>query len=619
MLVIIALAAAGAHAQTPLASLADWSAAAASLPCRETGSYALDHQHAASSLYPPDGAAFTALIEKYLASAGALAMAPGRWPLDDAQHTAALTGAAFAPLASPGALPLLPHVARVDLPLRSRVHVFGDLHGSFHSLLRTLHHLAAEGALNASTLALAPPHAALFLGDYVDRGTRGAETLGLLLALKTANPTRVFMARGNHEDLAMNDGSFATELALKFPAPAAPGGVRPDVLHAVQRVYETLPRALYVGVVDPLPGWCHDAAGGEAPCPPGQEGLKMDHAGLAPPPRHLQGCHGGLEPGFDPRPLLRYYAGAAPPPGDPQVHLALIHGFARAEWLEGLAPQLRAPPVMPPAIAAEVREGLFRNWGLGVRLRGAGSASSPSHALAQVRAARAAASLQWLAPGAPPPPAAQGGSSEAAWPVEPLATHPADGFMWADFIVSGARRAAEGGQEGLVHARGRGLAYGQALTDDFLRTRGLVGVLRAHQHNNAGTTGPMLDRVVRGRGAYNNWGEKLAGAGHVTTFLSGAFIPGLGFERDAHGLLELSAADPSAWSMLQCSQEVARGVCSSAAGGGFECLPFDWHSVRHPDYAGVDTGPAEGGGAEGGNALPAEWEEGDALPSGADL
>jgi hypothetical protein len=618
----------------PFSSLSDFTAGLARLPCRETGDYATDASLSPASPFPPDGAAFVAVLERYLASAAALAASPGAWPLDDAAHVARLVAAALEPAppraAGGGALPMLPHVARVDLPLGTQLRVFGDLHGSFHSLLRSLQHLARAGALSAATLRLAPGHALAFLGDYVDRGTRGVETMALLLALKAANPAAVHLARGNHEDVSMNEGSFAAELQAKFPDAGAPGGVAPSVLAAVLRVYESLPRALYLGTVDALPGWCHDAAGSEAPCAPGAEGLKAPWRGLQPPPRHLQGVHGGLEVGFDPRPLLRYYrtapAGeAAAAAAAPQVYLALIHGYEREAWLAGLPPALRAAPVMPAAMQEEVRGGLFRDWG--VRLRGSasggseasdGAAGAPDALLAAARSERAAASAQWQAPGG------------AVWPLAPLDAHPADGFMWADFITSGVRGLA---RAGLVHARGRGLAWGLALTDHLLASRGLVGVLRAHQHNNAAATGPMLARVVGGGGAYNNWGGEAGGgdgAGHVTTFLSGAFIPGLGFERDAHGLLALRSGDPREWSLQVCGQEAPRGQCAAAGSASsasrFACSPVQWRAVRGEEYSDADTGSGSGSGSgsEEEEAGPAEeggegFDASERLPRGAEL
>lgn len=42
-------------------------------------------------------------------------------------------------------------------------------------------------------------------GDFVDRGPHSLEVLSLLLSLKVAYPTSVFLIRGNHEDRALNE------------------------------------------------------------------------------------------------------------------------------------------------------------------------------------------------------------------------------------------------------------------------------------------------------------------------------------------------------------------------------------------------------------------------------
>ncbi|KAI1720031.1 calcineurin-like phosphoesterase domain-containing protein [Ditylenchus destructor] len=68
--------------------------------------------------------------------------------------------------------------------------VCADLHGHFQDLREIFVKCGSPHHQNY-----------LFLGDYVDRGTQGLQTLALLLALKVKYPTKVFLLRGNHEDI----------------------------------------------------------------------------------------------------------------------------------------------------------------------------------------------------------------------------------------------------------------------------------------------------------------------------------------------------------------------------------------------------------------------------------
>ncbi len=69
----------------------------------------------------------------------------------------------------------------------------GDTHGDLNSSLKV-----AQKFLKRNDLTL------IFLGDYVDRGEQQLENVLFLFLLKKANPDRVILLRGNHEEKQMN-------------------------------------------------------------------------------------------------------------------------------------------------------------------------------------------------------------------------------------------------------------------------------------------------------------------------------------------------------------------------------------------------------------------------------
>ena len=65
--------------------------------------------------------------------------------------------------------------------------IVGDIHGSFHDLLRIINYIQNKNKK------------VLFLGDYVDRGCFSLECVTILFALKVVHPDNYFLIRGNHE------------------------------------------------------------------------------------------------------------------------------------------------------------------------------------------------------------------------------------------------------------------------------------------------------------------------------------------------------------------------------------------------------------------------------------
>jgi hypothetical protein len=160
-----------------------------------------------------------------------------------------------------------PFAQKLNLPPGTQVFFHGDFHGDVQSFITALEWLNEQKFLNGFSIARDDFYM-VFLGDYTDRGLFGIEVLYTLMQLKLANPDRVFMARGNHEDISLLARyGFLHEGRAKF-------GSSFDIVK-IARAYDFLPAVIYV-------------EGG---------------------PNAIQCNHGGMEPGYDPRSLL-----AAPGP-----------------------------------------------------------------------------------------------------------------------------------------------------------------------------------------------------------------------------------------------------------------------------------------------------------------
>lgn len=398
------------------------------------------------------------------------------------------------------------------------------------------------------SLRVRPEHASSFFvvfhGDLVDRGPNGIETLALAIAFRLANPLNVFLARGNHESRELNaDGGFASELADKY-------GDAEDV-DRVYALYESLPAAVLLGVAAP------------ADLNATTDGSRSRLAYVPGATRFLLCVHGGLELGFDPVPLLMAGMGApvsAPEGSDvdaddvafdapsPVVQYALISALRRGDWLRSqfASVQKRVPLNL---------RGLFNDLG-----------DRPAR-----RASRGVMGDGETVDAATEAVVDEGPAPFSQWTL---------GFMWNDFFVHDVATF-------LGYSRGRGFIFGRDLTRHWLdsSTEGLVvGVVRAHQHNDARSSGPMLSEVRAAGGVYDNWG----GSGLVLTLLSGGSIPGMAFPVDAFALLSVPSVDPDEWRLQACGQR------------------FEQPFVRRRGLW-VQL-PGDGRTALGRSELPSEWE-----------
>ena len=115
------------------------------------------------------------------------------------------------------------------LELEAPVNVVGDVHGQYVDLLRLFRFKGHPPAANY-----------LFLGDYVDRGDFGLETVFLLLAYKCKYPENFFLLRGNHECASINRiYGFFDECKARYTT------VKP--YKAINDAFNCLPIAAVVG------------------------------------------------------------------------------------------------------------------------------------------------------------------------------------------------------------------------------------------------------------------------------------------------------------------------------------------------------------------------------------
>ncbi|KKP35502.1 MAG: hypothetical protein UR26_C0004G0049 [candidate division TM6 bacterium GW2011_GWF2_32_72] len=93
----------------------------------------------------------------------------------------------------------------------SKIYFVGDLHADLHSLTAMLKSLKSTNQRDDNYKLINKDTFLVFLGDYVDRGWYDEQVLHILLKLKNANPKRVFLLRGNHEDITYQLEHMSTE------------------------------------------------------------------------------------------------------------------------------------------------------------------------------------------------------------------------------------------------------------------------------------------------------------------------------------------------------------------------------------------------------------------------
>ncbi|KAH0791439.1 Ser/Thr protein phosphatase [Histomonas meleagridis] len=114
------------------------------------------------------------------------------------------------------------------LEIKPPIVICGDVHGQFDDMLQIFQ------------ISGTPPYTQfLFLGDYVDRGTKSIEIMILLCIFKIKYPNKFFMIRGNHESMNISQVyGFYQEVLTKY---------RSDSLYqSFKPLFESMPIAAVI-------------------------------------------------------------------------------------------------------------------------------------------------------------------------------------------------------------------------------------------------------------------------------------------------------------------------------------------------------------------------------------
>lgn len=100
-----------------------------------------------------------------------------------------------------------PPLVRIHVPEGAKINVCGDVHGQYFDLCNIFDIAGLPSEDNPF----------LFNGDFVDRGSWSAEVILLLFACKLMDPKCLYLSRGNHESITMNQMyGFQGEITTKY-------------------------------------------------------------------------------------------------------------------------------------------------------------------------------------------------------------------------------------------------------------------------------------------------------------------------------------------------------------------------------------------------------------------
>ena len=126
----------------------------------------------------------------------------------------------------------------------TRMIIFGEMHGAFHSLVRDLHALKQIGYIDDSLKIINPDYYIVFNGNISSRSSYILETFTVILRLMYVNPYKVIFIRGSQEDKE-RWGHYSLKNELRMRASSIDDAKVP-LNNLVNKFFNTLPLAFYL-------------------------------------------------------------------------------------------------------------------------------------------------------------------------------------------------------------------------------------------------------------------------------------------------------------------------------------------------------------------------------------
>ncbi len=130
----------------------------------------------------------------------------------------------------------------------TKIVVWGDVQGAFHSLARDLRELVKLGVIDENLKVASPDNYLVFMGDVISRSPFIMETVSLVSRLILNNPENVFYLRGNHESNNYWNGK-GLERELKLRARTLDKSAETPLEKLTNDFFDTLPALVYAGIL----------------------------------------------------------------------------------------------------------------------------------------------------------------------------------------------------------------------------------------------------------------------------------------------------------------------------------------------------------------------------------